>query len=847
MNGVFDTLDQAKVDREQLEFSFKRHQKNISEPVIFQLGYNPTHIAGAGDAIQSTFQQFNSSVSNYDLDTILMEIAPEVTTRKLLIVGHSQGADYANEMYDYLTGHGESKEAVGVYAEATPANYVASNGKYLTSATDNVISAVAAAAGAAAQYGVPVVQPLPPNIIIPVSAAEETLPTGGHSFIDDYLAGASDRIVSDISGELSALVPSGAGNGGCFTPPAPSLGYKAQTLGFAIADPAAVALRTGVITTAKASEVAVTAAYTLVAGATQFLADTVKVTTSPPSQAQADHKTLKIVDKLYGGDLSDPELQDLLGNNQGSAVALAAQGSEQPVPVDGGFVEGTSTSVVIAAVIATSSAPTSMPSIFPQTANGQVWVGGGSAPAQNPPAQNAPTPAVSDTSDATADDASTSAPMIPPEPFDASTTAPIVSVPACAASLSPEFCFLPATDVTLTWDSVENALQYGININGTQINTITGTSTTVTLADDASSTVKVVAYDASSTPLASNTQTVYAFTKPVVINEVAWSGTNTSPTDQWVELKNRTPYLLDASKLILLAEQGGAQYVPLTGTIYGLNVNQGFPYLYLLERTQTVFTGVSGSTPQFAGEFDPLDAAGEQLALAWSDGESTTTLDETPAVATCGGWCAGRQAEVGGYAYAWGNPEPISMERISSDVSGTLASNWASNDGYITNADDGNGQRIIGSPGYQNSNNWPLAGFFCDGDASILVPTTGTPPVYAPQSSHCTYLAGFIGSTKSAQGGIFEGTVGSSTLINSSYFSSNSPSYTGSGISLGGYPPGQYFVAMWELNYNVGSGYNGWSAGDMMSYIKTGFQEDGVTAMPPVNNYVIIPFTYAPQ
>ena len=54
-----------------------------------------------------------------------MQIAPDVTTRRILIVGHSQGAQYADAIYDYLLAHGEPKSAVSVYAVATPASSVA--------------------------------------------------------------------------------------------------------------------------------------------------------------------------------------------------------------------------------------------------------------------------------------------------------------------------------------------------------------------------------------------------------------------------------------------------------------------------------------------------------------------------------------------------------------------------------------------------------------------------------------------------------------------------------------------------------------------------------------------------
>src|SRR3990167_7444328 len=138
VNGVFGTEDVANKDKRSLEQ--RLHENSSKEDVAFVNGYNPSHVAGITDIIQSLAQAFNASISNYDLDTILMQIHPQVTTRKILLVGHSQGAFYTNEMYGYLTQHGVSKESIAVYNLATPASYVAGGGQYITSTNDKVIN-----------------------------------------------------------------------------------------------------------------------------------------------------------------------------------------------------------------------------------------------------------------------------------------------------------------------------------------------------------------------------------------------------------------------------------------------------------------------------------------------------------------------------------------------------------------------------------------------------------------------------------------------------------------------------------------------------------------------------------
>lgn len=354
VNGVFDTYLQAQADSAALENYLKK--SNLNQPINVQLGYNPTHLAGLGDSLQSIWQQFNSSLSDFDLDTILMQIYPEVTTRKLLVVGHSQGADYANEMYDYLLAHGEPKDAVGVYAVGTPASFVAGGGKYITSTNDKVINwADFGATVAGAQL------PLPSNVSLPLSAVDQTSIIGGHSFTNDYLANASTQMIDDIDSELANLVPTEATQSGdCFTPPDASVGYKTQQVLFAVADPTAIVIKVGGITAFNATALALNTATNLAVGAFQFVADSITLGADPPSQTQATQKTDAIINKLYGSSLdglSPDDKKQLLGTSQGGAVVLALS-QDNPVAVNGGLVEGTSTSV---SNLANSSPATTTP------------------------------------------------------------------------------------------------------------------------------------------------------------------------------------------------------------------------------------------------------------------------------------------------------------------------------------------------------------------------------------------------------------------------------------------------------------------------------------------------------
>src|SRR3989338_4935060 len=134
VNGVLNELEKAGQNAEEL-------QKKVGvefedEPLVVRLGHNQSHIAGLGDFAQSVGQIFDNPISYYDRDTILRQIHSEVTTRKVLLVGHSQGTFYTNELYSYLVEHRVPRESIAVYNLATPASRVAGGGAYLTSGDD---------------------------------------------------------------------------------------------------------------------------------------------------------------------------------------------------------------------------------------------------------------------------------------------------------------------------------------------------------------------------------------------------------------------------------------------------------------------------------------------------------------------------------------------------------------------------------------------------------------------------------------------------------------------------------------------------------------------------------------
>lgn len=144
---------------------------------------------------------------------------------------------------------------------------------------------------------------------------------------------------------------------------------------------------------------------------------------------------------------------------------------------------------------------------------------------------------------------------------------------------------------------------------------------------------------------------VLAQSPHVIINEVAWTGTKGSSTDEWIELYNSTD-----SEILLtgwgIYEGGGTVLIEgLEGTIpsYGY---------FIIERTdETTLPGITASQTPSSWSGSGLSNSGEHLVLK----DATDVVDEVNASAS---WFAG-----GGENFA-------SMQRIDSDLSGSDPDNW---------------------------------------------------------------------------------------------------------------------------------------------------------------------------
>jgi hypothetical protein len=175
----------------------------------------------------------------------------------------------------------------------------------------------------------------------------------------------------------------------------------------------------------------------------------------------------------------------------------------------------------------------------------------------------------------------------------------------------------------------------------------------------------------------------------VVINEIAWSGTAASSTDEWIELRNNSSVEINLKGWTLSWSDG--EVIVYFGEVKddtkeirsSVIPARGF---YLLERTDDDTISDIKADLIYTGA---LRNGGETLVLKDPNGN---VIDR--ANGNGGAWPAGSDAQ---------GPVPrASMERID-PTSPDSDSLWASNDGVIRNGKDKNGALINGTPRAENS------------------------------------------------------------------------------------------------------------------------------------------------
>lgn len=890
VNGILGTQFTAEQSRNDLEGKISPFFDD--EPVVVRLGYNPSHLGGVGDLIEAVTQAFGKPVSKFDLNTILMQIHSQVKTRKILLVGHSQGTFYTNEMYKYLVTHGVPAESITVYNVATPASLVAGGGQYLTSSNDKLINKVrdTEVNGNASIYtnsyytiGGVVASALRSNITIPKEADWDRSEYGGHGFSKAYLSGAGERIVRDIEYALGKLksVDSQEVSDGCFMPPVPTVAYRAEKVVLGVGDSISA------VTSTLGPSIA--GVSSLFAGVLPNIFGTIS---SVFSSSNSSTRQVAAVAQSVGNQApSTEEEQHPVVNNPTVVRETAVEVSPSaPLPDDSVAVQGGEVQTIPepAAEPAPNPEPVSQGiTITPiQTSPGFGGGGDGANATQSQiptpqavilsvdsPIENAYVASTTTTFGGTADAgamisasygaaiATTTADgsgnwilavdlMEGPAQITFVATvdggnssdsitrnitidvtppaAPSAVVTECAASLSSASCLLPTTTISIVWGDVSGASYYRAVQNGNLSGTTISTSSLASLTDGTTTTISVVAYDDAGNAATSTELSVVSITRPVIINEVAWGGDTSSANNQWIEIKNLSSYVLDASHLSILRQDGSS--IQLSGSIAATNN----PYI-VVQPFAIPSTGSQIMTVSFPAL---STATAEHLSLVWN---ASTTLDVTPAQSTCGGWCAGKTiAAIGSNASGVNNLySPLSMERVPGAVDGSLASSWRDTDSYGPYIGHSNSSAIWGTPGGENSGGLPESGVYC-GSSGNLVDTHVLS--YTDPNVGCTYLMRFITGGAfgvSRYASLYRGTVGSSTQIIGHSYGKELAADEAETMPNDAQAGEEFFFALWENR----------SFGNDSAAFNNYFTQSASTTLnytPPHGNYVTIPWTYQP-
>jgi len=162
INGVNTTADDANAHLEKLEDLMNYESNTITWNVL----YNATHGLIKSDLIDFMKQKYKDDFPGRNLDDIVNQFNNKFKGDKnnvyILIIAHSQGNNYANQLYAYLV-HREHFPAdrVGIFSIASPAHSIDgfvnpdSRFKYVTADNDRIINLV---------NSMPGYKPMPANV-----------------------------------------------------------------------------------------------------------------------------------------------------------------------------------------------------------------------------------------------------------------------------------------------------------------------------------------------------------------------------------------------------------------------------------------------------------------------------------------------------------------------------------------------------------------------------------------------------------------------------------------------------------------------------------------------------------
>ncbi|MDO8493220.1 MAG: lamin tail domain-containing protein, partial [bacterium] len=643
------------------------------------------HLGGFGDLAMAAYQKYfeQETVEDYDLVEMIRSASEKITTRKVLLVAHSQGNFYANSFYDTVVGPTSPSgfggasvpaESIGVYAVATPASRVAGGGKWMTSGTDKVIAGVVA--------HTPNRVIMPPNTNIKIAPGDDQT---GHGFSTTYLKYRGAEIVSGIQSSLDKLKVSGlpavagAEAGPCIAPPALTITHRLQGVVLATADPVANVGSKIVVGTV---------------GATYTVTSTLVRTADTLARAVASN--IAAVLNSFNNTVANLPKDTLVASANPTATAklIATAKTAEPASVKVVATPKLETEIqtnpapAIASVVITSNLAVQLPSttssdildVQPLESSKTDFEHYGDELAYNP--------------------AFASVPLV----YDATPISESHEIPSVIGGVSASNNLITEPVIIYDLTATSTLLSTGTSSEdylSTDTASTTATSTPpVTLAPpkpdgEVGSTPLVTPPPSAPSPTPLDPATL-ATTRPVVINEIAWGGTSSNPEDEWIELYNRSSEDVNLSGFTLYSKTDQSPYINLSGIIPAHDY-------FLIEAKNTGETdeatesSVKNITADLWTSFGArLNNSGENLVLSFTSTSlgtsATTTIDEIP---FCFNWC--------------GVPSSRTTERYDPDSPSRTTSDWSANSALIVNGQNSVGNQIFGTPRARNSINYFIA------------------------------------------------------------------------------------------------------------------------------------------
>jgi len=250
------------------------------------------------------------------------------------------------------------------------------------------------------------------------------------------------------------------------------------------------------------------------------------------------------------------------------------------------------------------------------------------------------------------------------------------NVSQCDTSISPDVCMLFSQNIDINIETDTEDFLYIEYTVGDTVATSTEKTFQITESEllEGKNTASIRLKYIDDTYSENTTLSFYIYNRPVVINEIAWMGTEASTNDEWMEIANTTDYEINLDGFVLESIDETPN-ITLSGAI---NAN-GY---YLLERTDdtTVQDVVADKT--YAGA---LSNDGEEIILKYGD----KIIDRTPAITD---------------RWAFGiNDIKCSMERYSRFEDGDDVDNWMDAEYTFSSGIDAEGNGICGTPKTRNA------------------------------------------------------------------------------------------------------------------------------------------------